>query len=1113
MKKIYNSILLLALMLGAVSCQDNGLDDGQVIDNGKLTITATIVTPDATRVTYDVDNDAHTITPAWTVGDKIIGFDNDGHKFTFTVSKVDGGTGRAVLNTGAYAKGGATKIYAIYAPGYEPEDFGGSASDYTLDVDLGTQNLAVLTEDSPVLMCATADITAGGATLSFENQTAIIGVTKFKLPAAATVTSVSVDGLITTGTFELNGSGDLVLTPGMTPATVSATGSWATGEGNICTTPLYFATLPTDDAKIVLNASDGANVYYNLSAIATTDIEAGNYYYMAKNFVVAVADVAGVKYNTIDAAWEAANAATEDATITLLANCTSAGMLSLNSTASGTGAVTLDLNGRTLTVTPTGSKGIEIDGTRSLTVRDGASGGKIVSSAQYMVYATGTAPGGAIKQFILQSGSLNGTYDGSSNSTALHLITNNGKFEITGGSISATNTNYRGIYLGNNSTLDVNNLTVNTSAYCVYVAIGTINLDGGTFNRTGTYCVYTSNESSVANISAGTYSHTSSGNPLIYADKGVINVTGGYFEAVNVRPVNCAGTSASDGVAYVTDGCFNKPLMTEVLKDKSANEYVNVHNTDGGTSGTYPFTVSAVSSTPKVATLAQGSNSWDFGTIEGAMKGADVRAKANGHSTVTLTDDCSAASTMSVSAGNTYAVILDLAQHSITSTAPGSAISTASTFVLNNTGATTGEITSSATTLTVTAGTATINGGSLYGTTNAASVSSGATLTINNGYFFGAGGSDISSSGTVSISAGRFNHEVAPGWLADGCVSSTEDYSFKERSYNNKVAAASIVATVNGEGYANLAAAAAAATAYSGGEETVTLQLLDDITHNDALLLTNASKPVILDLNGYTLITTTEGFITTNNTLTIKDTGHLDNENTVYGKITSSAYHVIEITSTGTININACVIECTATDQANVNSTAAIWQDNTSSHIVLNDAVVYTINKVSVIMCKNGHLTINGESEVACTKATAGYPAVCSYGGQTGSDIIINGGSFYSSIDVQYNSTITHGASGSNSDTGMLTIHGGYFYYKGTKADRYPVRARFIAQNPNITVDGGYFSKELYHSNTPANDITVPDGYSRQSVTPSVSHPFTKIPALVSVECLYASKVDVTPTL
>ena len=644
MKKI--AILsIFAALFCAVSCQENGLDNGQDIKNG-LKVTAVIPQYDDTRVTYEVDNEtSHTITPAWTVGDAIIGFDDADQTFTFTVASVDG-SGRATLDANGYVPGAATKLYAIYYPGKTVSDFGGSASDYTLAVDLSSQAGAALNDNSPVLMCATADITAGSATLDFENQAAIIGVTKFKLPAAATVTSVSVDGLITSGTFKLDG-GALVLTPGTTPSTITATGSWATGEGNICTTALYFATLPTASAKIALRANDGASDYGNLASIAATNIVAGKYYYMQKNLGEPVADVNGVKYGTIDDAFAAANRSAADVTVTLLADCVSAGMLSLNSTASGTGAVTLDLNGRTLTVTPTGSKGIEIDGTRSLTVRDGASGGKIVSSAQYMVYATGTAPGGAIKQFILQSGSLNGTYTGGSNSTALHLITNDGNFEITGGSISATNSKFRGIYVGNGSTVDVENLTVQTDYCCVEAANGTVNIKSGDFERTGGgNTIYTSAEGAVVNISGGSYTHTSSASALIYANKGEINVTNGRFNSINLRPVT--SISANGAVARVTGGCFNKPLMNNVLTDANSDVYVNVLNTENSTKETYPFTVAHVS---KVATLTESTNSWDFGNIEGAMKGADVRAKANGNSTVTLTDDCSPASTMSVRSG------------------------------------------------------------------------------------------------------------------------------------------------------------------------------------------------------------------------------------------------------------------------------------------------------------------------------------------------------------------------------------------------------------------------------------------------------------------------------
>ena len=159
MKKISKLFAILAVLLFAASCQNTAIDNGQTIDNGAFTVTATIVTPDATRVTYDVDNVGHTITPAWTVGDEIIGFDDADQTFTFLVDAVDG-SGRATLDLNGYVPGGATKLYAIYYPGKAVSDFGGSASDYTLAVDLGTQG-AVLNDASPVLMCATAAITAG----------------------------------------------------------------------------------------------------------------------------------------------------------------------------------------------------------------------------------------------------------------------------------------------------------------------------------------------------------------------------------------------------------------------------------------------------------------------------------------------------------------------------------------------------------------------------------------------------------------------------------------------------------------------------------------------------------------------------------------------------------------------------------------------------------------------------------------------------------------------------------------------------------------------------------------------------------------------------------------
>ena len=1000
MKKTIKVFAILAVLLFAASCQNTDIDNGQAIDNGSFTVTATIVAPDATRVTYDVDNEtSHTITPAWTVGDAIIGFDDADHTFTFTVASVDG-SGRATLDANGYVPGAATKLYAIYYPGKTVSDFGGSASDYTLAVDLSSQAGAALNDNSPVLMCATADITAGSASLSFENQAAIIGVTKFKLPAAATVTSVSVDGLIPSGTFKLDG-GALVLTPGTTPSTITATGSWATGEGNICTTALYFATLPTDDANIVLNANDGVNDYANLSTIATADIEAGYYYYMQKNLGAPVADVNGVKYGTIDDAFAAANRATSAVTLTLLADCTSAGMLSLDSMAFVTGAVTLDLNGRTLTVTPTGSKGIEIAGTRSLTVRDGASGGKIVSSAQYMVYATGTAPGGAIKQFILQSGSLNGTYTGSNNSTALHLITNNGNFEITGGSISATNTEYRGIYLGNNSTLTVSNLTVDTKTNCVRIQSGEATISGGTYTSAGT-------------------------SSTVYVNGGTATISGGYHNSGSINPIGLGS-----GTATFTDGYFNKPIQSSILGDG----HVNVLNTDVGTKAEYPFTISPIASTPKVATLAQSTYSWDFGTIEGAMKGADVRAKANGNSTVTLTDDCTATSTMSVSAGNTYSVTLDLHGHVVSSTA-SPAISTGSTFTLTDSDSDGEVATTGAVALTVTAGTATVNAGSLFGASNAASVSSGANLIISGGYIYGNDSADIIGAGTTTVYGGFFRYNPA-SFCAASAASSDVTENFGGRTYNYQVVAT--VATVNGVGYPTLADAATAAVAYDGASETVTLKLLDDVTHNVALNLAHPSKPVILDLNGHILSTTVNDFIyPTSGTLTITDS-----QNKV-GKITTSGYQVIRAAST--LNIVNCIIEGTIAE-ASAYDDQSLLLIGGSSTTTISGSRLYTCGKQTVLRVnnKNCSATVNDNTEITAGKNGLGFNGVYVQSGT----FTFNSGSIYKLGDGNNQPAIgTYGSSNAK-----VTVNGGYFY---TESPSWTLRK---ASGSSFTLKGGHMDK------------------------------------------------------
>ncbi len=661
MKKTLKLFAILAVLLFAASCQNSDIDNSQTIADGSFTVTATIVTPDATRVSYDVDNaSTHTITPAWTVGDKIIGFDNDDHTFTFTVSEVDG-SGRASLDLGGYSPGAATKLYAIYYPGKTVSNFSGSGTATTLAVDLSTQDGAKLDDHSPVLMCATADINAGSASLDFENQTAIIGVTRFKLPAATTVTSVAVAGLVTTGTFKVE-AGALVLTPDTTPTTVSAAGSWTTGEGNICETPLYFATLSTNEADIILNASDGAKDYANLSTIANTNIVAGNYYYMAKNFASAVADVNGVKYVSIDAAWTAANSATSDVTITLLEDCSAAAVLILDDSNAGTGAVTLDLNGKDLSL---GEYTIRINDGRSLTIKDNSSA---VLDEQGEISSTASARAVEVTSSALtvQGGSIHSQH-------RTTIYNNNGNVTVEGTaaviadeqySVNTAGSSAHTIICGNAAISSPSNavlaqsgahVEINgsptisaTNGATVYANKGTIDISGGTITRGGTtgYAVYAGNAAAVVNISGGTFSNESgtSSHPVVFANTSgsVINVTGGSFQAKGVTPLG-----VSSGTINATGGIYNKPVLSSFSTDGST-PYVNILNTAAATKGTYPFTLVSTSSTPQVATTAPHStpaNTCAHGTLQSAAKAVNI---ATAEQDFRLTTDVEGASRVNI---------------------------------------------------------------------------------------------------------------------------------------------------------------------------------------------------------------------------------------------------------------------------------------------------------------------------------------------------------------------------------------------------------------------------------------------------------------------------------
>ena len=1139
MKKTIRVFALLAIILGAGSCQENSLDNGQVIGNGQLTITATIAQPEATRVTYDVDNEtSHTITPAWTLGDKIIGFDDDDHTFTFTVESVDG-SGRATLSDGGYTPESATKAYAIYYPGKTTANFTGSGASTKLAVDLSSQAGAALNDNAPVLMCATADISGGAISLDFTNQVAIIGVTKFKLPEAGTVTSVDVAGLITTGKFELNGSGNLVLTADETPTTVTASGSWATaGVDNICETPLYFATLPTDDANIVLNASTATKDYANVTSIPTTDIAAGNYYYMAKNFAAAVADINGVKYGTIEAAFDAANTATGAVTLTLLADCTTAARFRVNN--SGTGAVTLDLNGHTLTM----SEQIRVVG-RTLTITDSSSdvlaeqgtinctytGGRAlyVEESSTLNFAGGTLTNSNTSQalYVISGSTVNmtggkilatnnacayvtGTTNisgdaiiASSTSTAVYnyggTLTVEGNAIITGGSsnygINTSNsgtTNVRGnarvtgtnaVYGQGGSTVNIsgNPTFYSESGATIYAATSTINISGGTASRGGTgngYVVYSGNAAARINISGGTFSNTEGGvkeNPVVFAytSSSIITVTDGLFKSKGESPIGI-----SEGTVYVSGGKFNKAVNDAFCEDSETNHYVTVANTDPSTAVNYPFKLSPLAATPVKVTVTSAGSTSKFNTVDCAFQNANILAgSASVDATVTLLEDVAASAAMTVSSGNSKTVSINLNGHQLSS-AQSPAVISAGKFALNDPVGD-GELsTTGATALSVTEGTAAVNSGSVYGATNAVSVTGG-VFSVFDGHVYGGGAADIvTTAGTISLSGGYFRYEPDAEWIADGYASAGATETFNTRSYDYQVEVAAAVATVAGADCGSWAAAVAAACSYSGPIDSVLIELVEDISDASAANLTHASKPIVLDLKGHILSTSTAQFLTTTGTLTIKDTEESK------GKMTSNKTQMIYLTTSGTINILDCVLECTAAAAAEnrhyaENSMISLVGTSKSLRGTLNisgnKTHLYTTNGVQIMRAQGVVNIINGAFTVGS-----------------------NGNSYYAIYCHNYTAFNVSGEASFRcfnaypiycaGTTSVITLDGGYYYNEG---GTYDLGAYNNDCGKCYTINDGYYKASKLHSRL--GDATLGGTYTKLATPVNHSHAGTSL--------------------
>lgn len=584
MKKLTYLVSLLALVFCAASCQDKGLDANQDL----VSISAVISDPVASRVTL-ADNET-TLRPSWTVGDEVIGFDEAGTTFTFTVTDVV--AGRATMSAGGYAPVDGRKVYAIYAPGKSASDI----SESQLTVSIATQE-GLLDENAPFLMCATAVVDGTSISLSFENKVAVVGLKKFKVNpanAALTVDHLLLDGAIAAGTFQVV-AGNLELVPAGAPATITAAGTWETDATGLYDAPVYFAVLPTADANLELHAASGSDSYVNLASIAQTTLEAGYYYRMSK-ILDAVADVAGVKYASIDDAWAVANAAASDVTVTLLANCTAASSLILNNSVSGTGAVTLDLNGKTLSTT----YGIRVESGRDLTVTD-------ISSAVLAEQGSISSSYSGGQSIYVDASTLTFAGGTLSNTTAKYPIYANGASTLilSGGKVHANN--YSALYVGADATVTVSGtellsenrygiynlgtLTVSAgsvetkseSSYPgIYVTSGAqLTVTGGTFKSNGTTVIQTNGTSSLTEVSGGYFSRETDGELFTVSNSGESYVFGGRHD----RAVNSNRTRSSGGT-YVRCNAPNDEAATKAAYPFMVGNYTRKWNL---TKGTYTY--------------------------------------------------------------------------------------------------------------------------------------------------------------------------------------------------------------------------------------------------------------------------------------------------------------------------------------------------------------------------------------------------------------------------------------------------------------------------------------------------------------------------------------------
>ena len=1026
MKKI-TLLSILALLLCVVSCQISTIDNGLSADQG-LKVTAVIDNSDATRVSYAVDNEAYTITPTWSVGDKIIGIDDKDQKFTFTVESVSDGV--ATLNAGTYTGADAHQLFAFYAPGVTESDI----QPGSLNVPITAQDGA-LNDETPVVMSASAVIEGGAVNLTFVKQTAILGLKKFKLPKEATITSMDLNGVVTSLAFTWNYEG-LKVASGET-GTINLKGNWATDANGVCTTPVYFSVAPQKNAQVSINMSTGAEQFVNVTAISNLTIEAGYYYHMTKEMGGPAVTVNGAGYATLEEAFAAASKINESVVITLQRDVTPTGLCNFFNPDNKEVNV-LDLNGHNITTASANLINIKDSGLHITdnSTNDPAAWGVITtakasSTSDYVVVVSGTANVVLVKGTITATGCRGLNLTGG---PTVHL--DGGKVESTSGIAVGVGSSGGTLYVAGD-------VKINGSGNVVYLWGGTATFSGG----------FVTNGKTSA--------------PIYANDGATVWFSDGYVNTPNINTV----AASAGGHAYVVGGYHSCAVRDVYAKGEDA-AYYNVLNTNEATAETYPYHVVPASSYPLFATVISGTNIWNHAELASAVKQADIRSKNTAATTLKLQSEANTNETIAFREPHKYMLTLDLNGQRISSGALPAVQAQCPMTITDATGQ--GEIYTTGAIAVRSTADLTINGGSYVAATNVGSTAIVATdtcdLVINGGYFYSDDSYDVrrtSETASITISGGRFRKALDAATIAEGCEAMAEEFVYSGRTYNYKVAAAAVVATVNGTGYASLASAVVALNALSAEAGRGTLILQADIENAAPIEITNTNIAAAIDLNGHVLSSTSASLIKTSGSLNI-----LDSSRDKTGKITSSESKVIHMTANNAqLVINGCTIESTKAEGSAWNKDAVVYlESNKTTQVFLYSAKIIATKKLTAVCNYYSTLTIT-DSEVSSGTESTGWYAILTVCGAT----TINSVSSWTSGTG--NASTCHIADGD----GSVIVNDGYFYSSGRAAS-----AGNTSYAPNMVLKGGYYN--MARSN---DAITVEAGKTFSAIDPKVTHVHT----------------------